>query len=143
MSVSSSFVQGLSVTVQPLKALLSRVRSTAACGFPSWHTGSSDGSPCWRGFLNDSGNSPAGHSQTLQSLNRHNPSSGQKGQSHHNLAYQSRKNKQFQHIATNLTIINHKSPHSKRFTPSIITFSQPTDIKYLDLRREFSILNSQ
>lgn len=86
LSVSSSFVQGLSISVQPLKPLLSSVRSTAACGLPSWHTRSSDEKPRL-GFLNDSGKSFSGHSQTLQSRRRHIPSSGQKGQSHHNLTW--------------------------------------------------------
>jgi hypothetical protein len=85
LSVSSSFVHGLSISVHPLKALLSNVRSTAASGFPSWQTRSFNGRSL--GFLNDSGNSLSGHSHTLQSRNRHIPSSGQKGQSHHSLAY--------------------------------------------------------
>jgi hypothetical protein len=85
LSVSSSFVHGLSISVHPLKALLSNVRSTAASGFPSWQTRSFNGRRL--GFLNDSGNSLSGHSHTLQSRNRHIPSSGQKGQLHHSLAY--------------------------------------------------------
>ena len=86
MSVSSSFVHGLSISVHPLKALLSKVRSTAAWGFPSWQTRSVI-ERRRSGFLNDSGNSFSGHSHTLQSRNRHMPSSGQKGQSHHNFTY--------------------------------------------------------
>jgi len=41
--------------------------------------------------LNGSGNSLSGHSQTLQSLRRHIPSSGQKGQSHHSLTLQNKR----------------------------------------------------
>lgn len=88
LSVSSSFVQGLSVSIQPLKALLSSVRSTDPCSLFSWQTKLSDGRPRCKGLLNGSGNSFSGHSQTLQSRKRHIPSSVQKGQSHHSLAYQ-------------------------------------------------------
>lgn len=87
LSVSSSFVHGLSISIQPLKALASSVRSTVPWGFPSWHTKWSDERLRYDGFLNDSGNSFSGHSQTLQSRNRHMPSSGQKGQSHHSLTW--------------------------------------------------------
>lgn len=87
LSVSSSLVHGLSISIQPLKALVSSVRSTAASGFPSLQTRSSDERPRLEGLLSGSGNSCSGHSQTLQSRKMHIPSSGQKGQSHHNLTY--------------------------------------------------------
>lgn len=90
-SISSSFVQGLSVSIQPLNARLSRVRSTVACGFPSWHIKSSEERLCCLVFLKGSGNSFSGHSQTLQSCSRHMPSSGQKGQSHHSFTWRNHK----------------------------------------------------
>ena len=70
LSVSSSFVHGLSTSTQPLKTFLSNVRSTVAFGFSSWHIKSSLVRTL-EGFLKVSGNSFSGHSQTLQSRNRH------------------------------------------------------------------------
>lgn len=84
LSVSSSFVHGLSTSTQPLNALESIVRSTAASGFSSRQTRLLEESR-WLCALNGSGNSVSGHSHTLQSRKRHIPSSGQNGQSHHNL----------------------------------------------------------
>ena len=105
LSVSSSFVHGLSVSIQPLKALLSSVRSTVACGFPSWQAKLSDWRVRLNGLLKGSGNSLSGHSQTLQSRSLHIPSSGQKGQLHHSLICLRNKNIRLQ--GTRKQVIKH------------------------------------
>lgn len=87
LSVSSSFVHGLSTAIQPLKVLVSSVRSTISWGSPLWHISGLDEILLCGGFLNDSGNSLSGHSHTLQSRNMHIPSSSQKGQSHQSLTW--------------------------------------------------------